>query len=32
VVPLSLTGGAPVPADDLDPATPVPPYLTGYWR
>jgi uncharacterized protein len=32
VVPLSLTGGAPVPADDLDPATPVPPYLTGYSR
>jgi len=32
VVPLSLTGGAPVPADDLDPTTLVPPYLTGYSR
>jgi uncharacterized protein len=32
VMPLSLTGGTPVPADDLDPATPVPPYLTGYSR
>jgi uncharacterized protein len=32
VVPLSLTGGTPVPADDLDPTTPVPPYLTGYSR
>jgi uncharacterized protein len=30
VVPLSLTAGAPVPADDLDPATPVPDYLTNY--
>ncbi|OBH94545.1 pyridoxamine 5'-phosphate oxidase family protein [Mycobacterium scrofulaceum] len=28
VVPLSVTAGAPVPAEDLDPATPVPPYLT----
>jgi uncharacterized protein len=28
VVPLSLTAGTPVPADDLDPATPVPPYLS----
>lgn len=27
VVPLSLTAGAPVPADDLDPGTPAPPYL-----
>lgn len=28
VVPLSLTAGAPVPADDLDPAIPLPAYLT----
>lgn len=28
VVPLSVTAGAPVPAEGLDPATPVPPYLT----
>jgi nitroimidazol reductase NimA-like FMN-containing flavoprotein (pyridoxamine 5'-phosphate oxidase superfamily) len=27
VVPLSLTAGTPVPADDLDPATPLPGYL-----
>jgi nitroimidazol reductase NimA-like FMN-containing flavoprotein (pyridoxamine 5'-phosphate oxidase superfamily) len=27
VVPLSLTAGTPVPADDLDPATPLPAYL-----
>ncbi len=27
VVPVSLTAGTPVPADDLDPATPVPSYL-----
>ena len=27
VVPLSLTAGIPVPADDLDPATPLPSYL-----
>jgi nitroimidazol reductase NimA-like FMN-containing flavoprotein (pyridoxamine 5'-phosphate oxidase superfamily) len=27
VVPLSLTAGTPVPADDLDPATPLPSYL-----
>jgi nitroimidazol reductase NimA-like FMN-containing flavoprotein (pyridoxamine 5'-phosphate oxidase superfamily) len=27
VVPLSLTAGAPVPADDLDPAIPLPAYL-----
>ncbi|ORW33425.1 flavin-nucleotide-binding protein [Mycobacterium paraense] len=28
VVPLGLAAGTPVPADDLDPATPVPTYLT----
>ncbi|OBJ50062.1 pyridoxamine 5'-phosphate oxidase family protein [Mycobacterium sp. 1423905.2] len=27
VVPLTLTAGTPVPAEDLDPATPLPPYL-----
>ncbi|HWT48414.1 MAG TPA: pyridoxamine 5'-phosphate oxidase family protein [Mycobacterium sp.] len=27
VVPLSLSAGTPVPADDLDPATPLPSYL-----
>jgi uncharacterized protein len=32
MVPLSLMAGTPVPADDLDPATPVPPYLTRYTR
>jgi nitroimidazol reductase NimA-like FMN-containing flavoprotein (pyridoxamine 5'-phosphate oxidase superfamily) len=32
VVPLSLTAGAPVPADDLDPAIPAPDYLTDYSR
>ena len=32
VLPLSLTAGTPVPADDLDPTAPVPPYLTGYTR
>jgi nitroimidazol reductase NimA-like FMN-containing flavoprotein (pyridoxamine 5'-phosphate oxidase superfamily) len=32
VVPLSLTAGTPVPADDLDPATPLPGYLTSYRR
>ena len=32
VVPLSLTAGTPVPADDLDPTTPVPAYLTAYSR
>ena len=32
VLPLSLTAGTPVPADDLDPATPVPPYLAAYSR
>jgi uncharacterized protein len=30
VVPLSLTSGAPVPADDLDPGAPVPPYLRAH--
>jgi nitroimidazol reductase NimA-like FMN-containing flavoprotein (pyridoxamine 5'-phosphate oxidase superfamily) len=28
VVPLRLTAGTPVPADDLDPATPLPAYLS----
>jgi nitroimidazol reductase NimA-like FMN-containing flavoprotein (pyridoxamine 5'-phosphate oxidase superfamily) len=32
VVPLSLTAGTPVPSDDLDPAAPVPSYLSGYSR
>jgi uncharacterized protein len=32
VVPLSLTAATPVPADDLDPAIPVPGYLTSYRR
>ncbi len=32
VMPLSLTAGTPVPADDLDPTTPVPRYLTPYSR
>jgi uncharacterized protein len=32
VVPLTLTAGTPVPADDLDPAVPVPSYLTPYRR
>ena len=32
VLPLSLTAGAPVPADDLDPTTPAPDYLTHYSR
>jgi uncharacterized protein len=32
VVPLSLTAGTPVPADDLNPATPVPQYLARYRR
>lgn len=27
VLPVSLTAGTPVPADDLDPGTPAPPYL-----
>jgi nitroimidazol reductase NimA-like FMN-containing flavoprotein (pyridoxamine 5'-phosphate oxidase superfamily) len=30
VVPLTLAAGTPVPADDLDPATPMPRYLVGY--
>jgi uncharacterized protein len=32
VVPLTLTAGTPVPADDLDPAVELPPYLTPYRR
>jgi uncharacterized protein len=32
VLPLSVTAGTSVPADDLDPATPVPSYLTRYTR
>ncbi|OMC43143.1 pyridoxamine 5'-phosphate oxidase family protein [Mycobacterium sp. IS-1264] len=32
VLPLSLSAGKPVPDDDLDPATPVPPYLAAYSR
>ncbi|MEZ0353438.1 pyridoxamine 5'-phosphate oxidase family protein [Mycobacterium sp. pR1184] len=32
VVPLSMTAGAPIPADDLDPTTPAPGYLTSYSR
>jgi uncharacterized protein len=32
VVPLTLTAGTPVPADDLDPAVPVPSYLMPYQR
>jgi uncharacterized protein len=32
VVPLTLTAGTPVAADDLDPAVPLPPYLTSYRR
>jgi uncharacterized protein len=32
VLPVSLTVGAPVPAGDLDPAVPAPPYVTGYSR
>jgi nitroimidazol reductase NimA-like FMN-containing flavoprotein (pyridoxamine 5'-phosphate oxidase superfamily) len=32
VLPLHLTAGPPVPADDLDPAIPVPPYLAAYRR
>ena len=31
-VPLSLQAGTPVPADDLDPAIPLPSYLTSYSR
>jgi nitroimidazol reductase NimA-like FMN-containing flavoprotein (pyridoxamine 5'-phosphate oxidase superfamily) len=32
VVPLSLAAGPPVPADDLDPAVPLPAYLASYRR
>ena len=32
VVPLTLNAGTPIPADDLDPAVPLPPYLTPYRR
>lgn len=32
VVPLTLMAGTPVPADDLDPAVPLPRYLTPYRR
>lgn len=32
VLPVSLTVGAPLPADDLDPAVPAPRYTTGYSR
>ena len=32
VVPLTLTAGTPVPAEDLDPAMPLPPYLRPYRR
>ena len=32
VVPLSLAAGTPVPADDLDPATPLPAYARSYRR
>jgi uncharacterized protein len=32
VVPLTLTAGAPMPAGDLDPAVPLPPYLKPYRR
>jgi uncharacterized protein len=32
VVPLTLNAGSPVPAADLDPAVPLPPYLTSYRR
>lgn len=32
VVPLHVTAGTPVPADDLDPAIPVPGYLSDYSR
>ena len=31
-LPVSLTVGAPVPAGDLDPAVPAPPYATDYSR
>jgi uncharacterized protein len=32
VVPLTLTAGTPVPADDLNPAVPLPSYLRSYRR
>ena len=32
VLPLTLTAGTPVPADDLDPTVALPPYLTAYRR
>jgi uncharacterized protein len=32
MLPLSLTAGTPVPADDLDPSTAVPTYLSRYSR
>ncbi|ORB86912.1 flavin-nucleotide-binding protein [Mycobacterium kansasii] len=32
VIPMSLAAGTPQPADDLDPATPLPQYLTGERR
>jgi uncharacterized protein len=32
ILPLSLTAGTPVPADDLDPSTAVPTYLSRYAR
>jgi nitroimidazol reductase NimA-like FMN-containing flavoprotein (pyridoxamine 5'-phosphate oxidase superfamily) len=32
ILPLSLQPGAPIPADDLDPAIPVPAYLANYRR
>jgi hypothetical protein len=32
ILPLTLQPGTPIPADDLDPATPLPAYLTDYRR
>ena len=32
VVPLTVSAGTPVPADDLDAGVPLPPYLTSYRR
>jgi nitroimidazol reductase NimA-like FMN-containing flavoprotein (pyridoxamine 5'-phosphate oxidase superfamily) len=32
ILPLSLQPGAPIPADDLDPAIPLPAYLANYRR
>jgi hypothetical protein len=32
ILPLTLSAGTPVPADDLDPAVALPPYLTPYRR